>query len=332
MITPMITPGRIPMARLRFLQIAMGCVALGALTASANAQAQGSWEMKAPVPAALNEVTVASAGGKIHVIGGSVLGFTGPYHLQYDPATDAWRTRAPVPRSLDHMGSVTLNGKIYTVGGFVGGGVYRDGQNAALEYDPALDTWRVLAPMKAGRGSVGVAAFEGKIHAIGGRAPDGSTVATHEVYDPATNAWKDLAPLPKARDHAAATEMNGKIHVAGGRFGASTDRTGMHDIYDPKTNTWTSGPALPTPRSGLAGTAYKGLFMVLGGEFPGGSTNSENEAFDPTTNSWRKLAPMPSGRHATAAAVAAGKVYIAAGSLKPGSGEVTNQLIVFTLP
>ena len=97
------------------------------------------------------------------------------------------------------MGSVTLNGKIYTVGGFVGGGVHRDGQNTALEYDPALDTWRVLAPMKAGRGSVGVAAFEGKIHAIGGRAPDGSTVATHEVYDPATNSWKELAPLPKAR-------------------------------------------------------------------------------------------------------------------------------------
>ena len=106
----------------------------------------------------------------------------------------------------------------------------------------------------------------------------------------------------------------------------------MHDIYDPKTNTWTSGPPMPTVRSGLAGVAYKGLFLVLGGEFPGGTTNSENEAFDPATNSWRTLAPMPSGRHATAAAVTNGKVFLAAGSLKPGSGEVTNQLIVFTLP
>ena len=66
--------------------------------------------------------------------------------------------------------------------------------------------------------------------------------------------------------------------------------------------------------------------------FPGGTTNNENEAFDPGNNSWQKLAPMPAGRHATMAAVAGDKLYIAAGSLKPGAGEVTNQLIVFTLP
>ncbi len=76
----------------------------------------------------------------------------GPIIVQYDPANDSWRTRAPLPRSLDHIGSVELNGKIYLIGGFVGGGVHRDGQNTAFEYDPASDTWRILAPMKAGRG------------------------------------------------------------------------------------------------------------------------------------------------------------------------------------
>ena len=40
----------------------------------------------------------------------------------------------------------------------VGGGVHKDGKNTAFEYDPALDTWRILAPLKAGRGSVGVVA------------------------------------------------------------------------------------------------------------------------------------------------------------------------------
>src|SRR6267142_1538952 len=114
----------------------------------------------------------------------------------------------------------------------------------------------------------GAPALRGKIHAIGGRAPDGTTVATHEVYDPATNTWKELAPLPKARDHVAAAAIDGKIHIAGGRFGPPTERTDMHDIYDPASNSWTSAPPLPTPRSGLAGTFYKGLFMVLGGELP----------------------------------------------------------------
>jgi N-acetylneuraminic acid mutarotase len=265
-------------------------------------------------------------------MGGSVLGFTGPYHVEYDPAGNAWRTRSPLPRALDHIGSAALNGKIYTIGGFVGGGVHKDGQNAAFEYDPALDTWRILAPLKAGRGSVGVVALDGKIHAIGGRAPDGTTVATHEVYDPATNSWKEAAPLPKARDHVAAAVVDGKIHIAGGRFGPPTERTDMHDVYDPKSNTWTSGPPLPTPRSGLAGTTYKGLFLVLGGELPPSQTFPENEAYDVKTNSWRALAPMPGGRHATAAASDGEHVYLAGGSLKPGAGAVTSELIVFTLP
>lgn len=316
---------------MKLSQIAALSMAFGVSTPTAHGQSQGNWSMKAPVPARLNEVAVAAIGGKIHVMGGSVLGFTGPYHVEYDPAKDTWRARAPVPRSLDHMGAVVLNGKIYTVGGFVGGGTHRDGQNSVFEFDPSLNTWRILAPMKAGRGSVGVAEFEGKIHAIGGRAPDGSTVATHEVYDPATNTWKDLAPLPKARDHAAVTTAEAKIYFAGGRFGASNEPTSMMDVYDPKTNTWSAGPPMPTPRSGLAGVYYKGLFLVLGGELAP-KTFAENEAFDPKTNNWRTLAPMPAGRHATSAATTGGHVYLAAGSLKPGSGEVTDQLIVFTLP
>jgi N-acetylneuraminic acid mutarotase len=317
----------------KLLQLTAACgVALGALTASAHAQSVGSWVMKAPLPASLSEVGVAMADGKVHVMGGSVLGFTGPYHQEYDPATDKWRTRSPVPRSLDHLGTAVLNGKIYVIGGFIGGSVHKDGQNTAFEYDPALDTWRILAPMKAGRGSVAVVALDGKLHAIGGRDPSGTTVATHEVYDPATNTWKELALVPKARDHMAAAVIDGNIHIAGGRFGASTDRTGMHDVYDPKANTWMPGPPLPTPRSGLAGTAYKNLFLVFGGEMPPSTTNPENEAYDAKTDKWLTLAPMPGGRHATGAVTDGNHVYIAGGSLTPGGAGATNQLIVFTLP
>jgi hypothetical protein len=41
---------------------------------------------------------------------------------------------------------------------------------------------------------------------------------------------------------------------------------------------------------------------------------------------------MPGGRHGTGAAVIGKNIYVAAGSLKPGAGEVTDQLIVFTMP
>ncbi|MSQ50948.1 MAG: hypothetical protein EXR28_03565 [Betaproteobacteria bacterium] len=81
-------------------------------------------------------------------------------------------------------------------------------------------------------------------------------------------------------------------------------------------------------RSGLAYTLYQGL--VLGGELAP-STFAANEAYDPKTQAWRTLAPMPAGRHGTAAATTGGRVYLAAGSLRPGSGQVTDQLIVFSI-
>lgn len=317
----------------KMAQLAAACAMLLGGAGMAQAQSEGSWVMKAPVPAALAEVGVAYADGKVHVIGGSVLGYAGPYHEEYDPATDKWRPRAPMPRSLDHVGTTVLNGKLYAFGGFVGGAVHKDGQDTAFEYDPALDTWRILAPMKGGgRGSVSAVVLDGKIHVLGGRDANGTTLGRHEVYDPAANTWTESAAFPKPRDHMAAAAIEGKIHIAGGRFGASSDRTDLHDVYDPKTNAWTSGPPLPTPRSGLAYTLYKGLFLVLGGEMPGQGTNAENEAYDSKTDRWLKLAPMPAGRHATGAATDGNHVYVAAGSLTPGGAGATNQLIVFTLP
>ena len=200
--------------RLKSLQFALVCVALGALTPAAPAQEQGSWVMKAPVPAALAEVTVAAVNGKIHVIGGSVLGFTGPYHLQYDPAADKWSPLAPFPNRLDHVGSAVLNGKIYTVGGFVGGGVHKDGQDVAYEYDPGTNTWRTLAPMKLGRGSVAVVVLDGKIHAIGGRRADGKTVGTHEVYDHrvagSTGVLRHHQPQFQPRAHRLHSGISGR--------------------------------------------------------------------------------------------------------------------------
>ena len=56
----------------KILQSAPLCALLGAVTATAHAQSQGSWTMKAPIPLARNEVALAAVGGKIHVIGGSL--------------------------------------------------------------------------------------------------------------------------------------------------------------------------------------------------------------------------------------------------------------------
>ena len=187
-----------------------------------------------------------------------------------------------------------MNGKIYVVGGFTRN-VHMGALDVAFEYDPGRDTWRTLAPMKSPRGSVGLAALNGKLYAIGGRGVDTVTVATHEVYDPATNKWSELEPLPKARDHLAVVAVDGRIHAIGGRFNATVDNTGMHDVYDPAANSWKSAAPMPTPRSAMAVTFYRGLFVIAGGECKNRKTFTENEGYDPKTVRWVSLASMAIG-------------------------------------
>ena len=51
--------------------------------------------------------------------------------------------------------------------------VHKNPLSLFAEYDIAANTWRELPPLPQPLGSVGLAAFDGKIHMIGGRKPDG---------------------------------------------------------------------------------------------------------------------------------------------------------------
>jgi N-acetylneuraminic acid mutarotase len=293
---------------------------------------QGTWSTKAPLPLKLSEVAVATAAGKIYVIGGATPEVEAlRLNQEYDPATDRWRERAPLPHGLTHAGATGLNGKIYVVGAFTQSG-HGAATEAVFEYDPGADSWRSLAPLKSPRGSVGVTLLDGKIHAVGGRGTDKVTVTTHEVYDPASGKWSELAPLPKARDHLAVVAAGGRIHAVGGRLDASSQNVDLHDIYNPAKNSWEAGPPLPTARSGVTGALYQNLIVVAGGECREKKTYPENEAYDLNANKWLTLKPMPAGRHGFGAVAVGKSLYFAAGALGCGGGDRSNELLVFSLP
>jgi N-acetylneuraminic acid mutarotase len=316
-------------------------MALGAafivLSASAPARSQsvgpGTWTMKAPMPAGVRgEVAAVVFQNRLYAIGGNLAGNAVPRNEEYDPATDRWRARAPMPLARDHVGIALLNGKIYTFGGFVKS-VHEGAGTDVFEYDPAVDTWRARAPLKSPLGSAGAAVVGGKIHVFGGRGLDKVTTTTHVVYDPAADTWTDAAPLSKGRDHMGVVVAEGKIHVIGGRFAGPVDRTDMHEVYDPATNSWSMAAPLKTPRSAVAAALYRGMIVVDGGEWPPEKrTFTENEGYDLKTNSWTSLAPMPLGSHGFGAGVIGPNLYFAGGSTLPGGGDLTDRLLMFTLP
>lgn len=65
-------------------------------------------------------------------------------------------------------------------------------------YNPSLNSWAELTPMKEPRGRFDVAVVKGKVYAVGGS--NGTTeLSTVEMYDPETGKWSRISSLPLAR-------------------------------------------------------------------------------------------------------------------------------------
>jgi Kelch motif len=329
-----------PEGMTRSLGVATALAALAALAAAAQGDA-GRWTTGTPLPTARSEVSVATTGGAIYVIGGYAPAGPRPVALDasgnvdvdqplvqaYDVASGRWTDRAPLPRGLNHVGVTALGDKVYAFGGF-------ERQNRgpvgdANVYDPATDRWTALPAVPRARGSIAVAALDGKIHLVGGR--DEHSVGTHDVFDPATGRYASAAPLPVARDHLGLVPYGGKLYAIAGRIDDFAHNTSYVDVYDPAADRWTSGAPMPSQRSGMAVAVFRERIVAAGGEF-GGGTFTNNEAYDPRTNAWSTLAPLPEGRHGTGAAVVGDRLYVPAGGPLNGGSRQSNTLFVFAQP
>ncbi len=272
---------------------------------------QGSWVDAPPLPLPRSEMAWAAAeNDRMHVIGGYADGQVArAYHHVFDARAGAWRQAAPIPRGANHIGVAALDGVIYAFGGFVEQN--RVAVPDCYAYDVASDSWRSIRPLQRGsRGAISVVAFNGRLHAIGGR--DTRSIDWHDAYDPKTDSWQTLAAVPGPRDHAAAVALGERIHVAGGRMDTFDFDTGMHVAYDPMSDKWEERAPMPTPRSGHGGVVYRGKFFCMGGE---GTRRvyGQNEAYDADADAWQAYAPMLTPRHGMGAAVVGDAIHVAGG-------------------
>jgi N-acetylneuraminic acid mutarotase len=300
------------------------------------------WSRLAPFPEPAEEVWGADAGGKLYVFGGLAPGWKPIAMLyEYDPGGDVWTKKKNMPLASHHVAAAELNGKIYMFGGFKYPDLGKPGWQPidnAWEYDPAMDSWRALAPMPTKRGSPVAVAHGGKIYVIGGAsmhpgskepfvhpARPHRTLGTNEVYDPNTNSWETRSLMPTARNHAAAGMVNNKIYVIGGRIGAVFITGGGRGVdiveeYDPATDQWgTLKAPMPTARSALASGTYGGKIYVAGGEHQDSrmlAAFRTVEAFDPVANAWTILPPMQFARHGHAGAIVGNRLHIVSGDVQ----------------
>jgi N-acetylneuraminic acid mutarotase len=205
-----------------------------------------------PLPAPRYGAGVASAAGKLYVIGGSDGVSTTHTVFEYDPARPAtarWQRKADLPTARVFLGAAALDGLIYAVGGSPG--ALTDLATVEI-YNPATDSWTSGPPLSVPRSGLAVTAANNGdgcgpyLYAMGGGWF--TYRATAERYNPATNTWSSLSDLTQARRSlAAAWSANGNQLVVHG---------GWNDYYVPTTEALgCGGPGpspTPTPPGGFA--------------------------------------------------------------------------------
>lgn len=118
--------------------------------------------------------------------------------------------------------SVTAyNEQLYIVGGS------SDDSKGGKVFNPALGTWKRMAPMNIGRAGHCAVLLQKHIYAIGGHNNE-SCQKSVERYNPVTNRWQTIRNISNARTFAAAAVSNGKIIVVGGFSAMKPSSHGSH--------------------------------------------------------------------------------------------------------
>lgn len=249
--------------------------------------------------------------------------------------------------------SVVYNSKLYTFFGFMNPA--RETEPTSEAYDPATDTYTLLAPIpdNASMTHQRVILVDNTVWIIGGRVGKnpGPLTSAVWIYNITTNSWKrgpqlqDPATAEPLLWAAGGAALLGRtLHLFGGFIinGCNNDQSAYHLTLD--IDTWlsdTTKPAewknelapLPIKRNHFSTVVLGGKIYAIGGQFGhdcgGGLEKPYSHVYDPANDTWTELPLLPEVRsHAEGASFAAdGKIYIVGGQGK--GGKSTDKVTIF---
>jgi N-acetylneuraminic acid mutarotase len=269
------------------------------------------------------------------------------------PASAQWVRKTDALKKRSEVTSVVYNNKLYCFIGF--GNSSLDVEPSSEVYDPATNTWSLLASMPSGKTVThqGVTLVDNTVWHVGGRVGKAPGPLTSEIwiYNITTNSW---SPGPQLRDPATgnllfwggggAALVGRTLHVFGGFAvdACNNDQDKFHLTLD--VDTWLSNPAgpvqwqntrkpMPIKRNHFSTTVLNGKIYVLGGQFGhdcgGGQDKQYSHVYNPIANTWTELTTMPTPRsHAEGGIFPLdGKIYLVSG--QGSNGVSTNKVTIF---
>ena len=249
-----------------------------------------------PISTYRTEITAATIGDNIYVIGGVDKPGNALDTVEvYNTKNDSWKKVAPLPQPLHHSAASSFNGKIYVIGGSSSSGVNWIPTNKLFIYDSIVDKWIEGKPMPTARGAVTANFVNGILYVIGGYGSS-QIVDVNKAYDPLSNEWTSKKPIPTPRHHASSAVVDNQLFVIGGtRIGfypiINTDIT---ERYDPKEDKWITLEPMPSKRSGSSAVSInntKTIYVFGGVDFP--TTYSDYEKYDIKSNKWEHERSIP---------------------------------------
>ena len=236
-----------------------------------------AWEVVAEGPKRTGLAMVAHA-GKLYRIGGweakNRKGEKQSLHSQddfarFDAKSGRWQPLAALPSGRSSHDAAVLGDKLYVVGGWkMAGPSDREWHSTALVCDlsQAQPQWKEIAAPPFTRRALAVAAYEGKLYAIGGMDDSSDTTTAVSIYDPQSNAWVSGPKLPGKPIEGFGASAFG---TAGGLFATTT--TGVISRLADDGKSWMVVGKLNHPRMShrlVAGD--DGKLYVVGGTSRGG--------------------------------------------------------------
>ncbi|KAJ8940240.1 hypothetical protein NQ318_016696 [Aromia moschata] len=147
---------------------------------------------------------------------------------------------------------ITPARKIYITGGFNG----QECMHSAELYDPEINQWSLISPMRSRRSGVSCIAYHGQVYVIGGFNGI-SRMCSGEKFNPASNTWAPIPDMYNPRSNFAIEVIDDMIFAIGGFNGVTTI---YHvECYDEKTNEWYEATDMNIYRSALSACVIDGL-------------------------------------------------------------------------
>ncbi|MCA9067350.1 MAG: DUF1668 domain-containing protein, partial [Planctomycetaceae bacterium] len=191
---------------------------------------KSKWETLAKGPH-LQGLALVPHGDKVYRIGGfTAKNAEGEEHdlwsqntvAEFDPQTKKWNPMPPLPEPRSSFDAAVLNDTIYVVGGWsMQGDQDSQWHKTAWKLDLSQDkpAWQPLPNPPFQRRALSLAAFDGKIYAIGGMQQEGGPTTEVAVFDPQSQKWSEAGKL---QGDEPITGFGSSAFATGGRLYVTT--------------------------------------------------------------------------------------------------------------